>query len=218
MRKLLLRLIDNVRQEKPRWRGPVLKWGLAFFVVIPILAFSPSSRVEATTPPSSCPSLLFLVGYVERFSRPTEPFPVALSVGHALIRASRQSGLPLYLLVAVAQEESSFNPGAVNISTQDYGLFQIHYPFWQKFFRRREGRDYRGVRRKDLMEVDVNARMAADILSYDLKLSGGDVVEMLGRYSGRTGAAHESYVRHILRYSLEFKHYEGRGAEACPGP
>jgi len=217
MRKLLLRLIDNISQEKPCWRGPVLKRGLAFFVVIPILAFSPSSRVEAIPLPASCPSLVALVGYVERFSRPAEPFPVALSIGHALIRASRQSGLPLYLLVAVAQEESSFNPGAVNKGSQDYGLFQIHYPFWQKFFRRREGQDYRGVRRKDLMEVDVNARMAADILSYDLRLSGGDVVEMLGRYSGRTGVAHETYVRHILRYSLEFKQFEGEGAEACPG-
>ena len=111
-------------------------------MVIPVLAFSPSSRVEATTLPTSCPSLVTLVGYVEQFSRPTEPFPVALAIGRALIRASRQSGLPLYLLVAVAQEESSFNPGAVNRGSQDYGLFQIHYPFWQKFFRRRSGQSF----------------------------------------------------------------------------
>ena len=215
MRKLILRLIADSRLET-KWRGPVLRRGLAIFLCLSSVLLFPSYGETASLPSSSCAALVTLVDYVERYSRPPQSFPVALQIGQALIRASRKSRLPLYLLVAVAQEESSFNPGAVNAVSQDYGLFQIHYSFWQKFFRKREGENERRVSRKDLMGVEINARMAADILAYDLKLSRGDVVEMLGRYSGRTGAAHARYVQNILRYSFEYKHEEIRRKGACP--
>ena len=212
MRKLLLGL--RLPGQLPEGQGGSVARQTLFFCAFFLLLFIFPLSKKAGADSCSLPSV---AQYIASHSRPAESLPVSFRIAGALMAASRRTHLPLYLLVAVAQQESSFNPGAVNKGSQDYGLFQIHYPFWQKFFRRREGQDYRGVRRKDLMEVDVNARMAADILSYDLRLSGGDVVEMLGRYSGRTGVAHETYVRHILRYSLEFKRFEGDGAGTCPG-
>lgn len=121
-----------------------------------------------------------------------------------LVRGAKESGLPLYLLVAVAQRESSFNPLAVNRASRDYGLFQVHYPFWKRFFRKRVDGTLRRVGVEDLMRVPVNVRVGSMILAYDLRLSGGDMVEMLGRYSGRTGRSHERYVAGVLESSMEF--------------
>lgn len=215
MRKLFFRLTVGIR-SRPLSRGPVQGWGLVFFVsFLGFLTLFPFEDARAI-PPAFCPPIVTLVGYVERHSRPSQPLPVALRIGRALLEASRKARLPLYLLVALAQEESSFNPEAVNDASQDYGLFQIHYPFWKKYFRKRVGGNDLRMRRSDIMGVEVNAQMAADILSYDLKLSGGDVVQMLGRYSGRTGHAHDNYIRNILRYSLLFKRFESLEHGPCP--
>lgn len=216
MRKLLFRLIPGIRSG-PLPRGPVFGRGLVFFSFLGLLTSFPFADARAV-PDTRCSPIVTLVGYVEQYSRPSQPFPEALRIGRALLGASRKSSLPLYMLVALAQEESSFNPEAVNEASQDYGLFQIHYPFWKKYFRKRVGGNDRRVRRADIMRVEVNAHMAADILSYDLKLSGGDVVQMLGRYSGRTGRSHEKYIRNILRYSLAFKKYESAGKGSCRVP
>ncbi len=195
-------------------RGPVVSLGLVFFVTILCV----SGTLPWARGSKPCSSLLPLVGYIVQASRPHQPFPVALKIGRSLLWASSRTGLPLYLLVALAQEESSFNPSALNPGSEDYGLFQVHYPFWEKYFRKKDGRNLRRIRREDLMEISVNTRMAMDIVSYDLKLSRGDVVEMLGRYSGRTGEAQRRYVQQVLRYSLEFKHFESQNEGHCPGP
>ncbi|MDA8150212.1 MAG: transglycosylase SLT domain-containing protein [Nitrospiraceae bacterium] len=199
-------------------RGPVKSRGLVFFVSFLTVFFLYPFNDAGAIPEPLCSPLFSLVGYVERNSRPHQGFPDALRIGRAILSASRQSRLPLYILVALAQEESSFNPLAINAASRDYGLFQIHYPFWKKYFAKRKGGSNRPIRRTDIMEVEVNAQMAADILAYDLKLSGGDVVQMLGRYSGRTGLAHENYIRNILRYSLSYKQFEMRRQDGCPGP
>jgi soluble lytic murein transglycosylase-like protein len=117
--------------------------------------------------------------------------------------------------VALAQQESSFNPQAINESTGDYGLFQVHYPFWRMFFRKRVGKILSRLRPEDLLDASVNARVASMILSYDMKLSGGDMVEMLGRYSGRTGTEHKKYVSAILSHSMEFVRYSESVSPPC---
>ena len=196
-------------------RGSVLWKGLVFFIpIFFLLGFA--SKGEAQQPNSpSCNDLLPLVWYVEKHSRPRQTFPVSLEIGKALMEASRTSRIPLYLLVAVAQEESSFNPEAVNWGTQDYGLFQVHFPFWQKYFKKKQGKSVRNLSPSDLMEISANTQMASDILSYDLTLSKDDFIEMLGRYSGRKGAAEGRYVQHIFQYSLEFQALKKKNAGIC---
>ena len=60
------------------------------------------------------------------------------------------------------------------------------------------------MRRSDLLGIDVNVRAAALILAYDLRLSGGDPVGMLGRFSGRSGEAHRRYVEGVLKKGMGF--------------
>ena len=71
------------------------------------------------------------------------------------------------------------------------------------------------LRPEDLLKVSINARVASMILSYDLKLSHGDLVEMLGRYSGRSGEAHKKYVAGILSHSMEFVKYSKGASRLC---
>jgi len=153
--------------------------------------------------------------YIEGHSRPPQSFLSSWEIGRVLVRSSRETGLPLYLLLAIAQQESSFNPHAINGASQDYGLFQVHYPFWRMFFRKRVGKNLESLRPEDLMKVSINTKVAIMILSYDLKLSRGDMVEMLGRYSGRTGRAHKEYVADILSHSMAFVRYEGSIPPGC---
>lgn len=191
-----------------------MRRSLVFFLPIFLLGYASNGEAQQNISPS-CNDLLPLVWYVEQHSRPRQTFPVSLEIGKSLMKASHTSGLPLYILVAVAQEESSFNPEAINGATQDYGLFQVHYPFWQKFFKKREGKLERNLSPSDLMEIPTNTQMASDILSYDLKLSKNDFVEMLGRYSGRRGEAEGRYVQHIFQFSLEFQDLEKKNSGIC---
>ncbi|MGC8529175.1 MAG: transglycosylase SLT domain-containing protein [Leptospirillia bacterium] len=169
----------------------------AFFCLFFIFPLSKKARAD------SCP-LPPVAQYIVTHSRPPQPLPVSYRIARALIGASRRTHLPLYLLVAVAQQESAFNPGAVNLESGDYGLFQVHYRFWRSRLAKRSPQGLREIRRSDLLGIDVNVRAAALILVHDLRLAGGDPVGMLGRFSGRVGGAHRQYVEGVLAKGMEF--------------
>jgi hypothetical protein len=187
--------------------------------VLACMGFFPG-RAMASNWETSCALAtpdLFAARYIQAHSRPPLSSYSAWRIERALVRSSRETNLPLYLLVAIAQQESSFNVLAINPASRDYGLFQVHYPFWKMFFRKRVGQELAALRPEDLLKVSINARVATMILSYDLKLSHGDLVEMLGRYSGRSGEAHKKYVADILSHSMEFvKYSKGEASRLCP--
>lgn len=199
MRKLLFSLrLPGFSPEGQR--GSVARQTLFFCAVfLIVLAVVRPSVARA----DSC-SLSSVARYIAFHSRPPQPFPVSYRIASSLMSASRRTSLPLYLLVAVAQQESSFNPGAINPASGDYGLFQVHYEFWRTRLSKRSHQGLREIRRSDLLGIDVNVRAAALILSYDLRLSGGDPVGMLGRFSGRVGEAHRRYVEGVLKKGMGF--------------
>ncbi len=199
MRKLLFSLkLPGFFPEGQR--GSVARQTLFFCAVFLIASASVRPNLVWA---DSC-SLSAVARYIALHSRPPQPFPVSYQIASSLMAASRRTSLPLYLLVAVAQQESSFNPGAINPASGDYGLFQVHYEFWRTRLSKRSPRGLREIRRSDLLGIDVNVRAAALILSYDLRLSGGDPVVMLGRFSGRVGEAHRRYVEGVLKKGMGF--------------
>lgn len=202
MRKLLFSL--KLPGQLPEGQGgSVARQTLffcAFFLLVLLLFVFPLSKKAGA---DSC-SLSSVARYIASHSRPAQPLPVSFRIAGALMAASRRTHLPLYLLVAVAQQESSFNPGAVNLASGDYGLFQVHYRFWRSRLAKRSPQGLRAIRRSDLLGIDVNVRAASLILIHDLRLAGGDPVGMLGRFSGRVGGAHRQYVESVLAKGMEF--------------
>ena len=199
MRKLLLslRLPGHLPEGQ---RGSVARQTLffcAFFFLFFILPHPEKAGAN------SC-ALSSVAQYIATHSHPPQPLPVSFRIARALMAASRRTHLPLYLLVAVAQQESSFNPGAVNLESGDYGLFQVHYRFWRSRLAKRSPQGLRAIRRSDLLGIDVNVRAASLILVHDLRLAGGDPVGMLGRFSGRVGRAHRQYVEGVLAKGMGF--------------
>ncbi|MEC4682449.1 MAG: transglycosylase SLT domain-containing protein [Nitrospirota bacterium] len=223
-------LSDPILLEEIHPEGSAAKRSLFSFIIFQplamillwegVLAFmgyfsEPAMASEWETACSQVTPDLLAARYIQDHSRPSLSSYLAWEIARALVRSSHDTDLPLYLLVAIAQQESSFNVLAINASSGDYGLFQVHYPFWKVFFRKRVGQDLAMLRPEDLLKVSINARVASMILSYDLKLSHGDLVEMLGRYSGRSGEAHKKYVAGILSHSMEFVKYSKGNSRLC---
>ncbi|MHB8368714.1 MAG: transglycosylase SLT domain-containing protein [Leptospirales bacterium] len=207
MRKLLfgLKLPGFVPEGQG---GPVAQQAL-FFCALLWLLLRPADLLAA---PCSLPAVS---EYITSHSRPPQSSGTADRMAASLIAASQRTALPLYLLVAIAQQESSFNPRAVNRDSGDYGLFQVHYAFWRAHLARRSSRGLREIRRADLLSIDLNVRAAALILSHDLRLSGGDAVSMLGRWSGRVGEAHKRYVEGVLEKGMGFLNGLRRRGISC---
>ena len=199
MRKLLLGL--RLPGQLPEGQGGSVARQTLFFCAFFCTGFL--ALPPKTARADSCP-LPAVARYIATHSRPPQPLPVSLQIAASLEAASRRTSLPLYLLLAVAQQESSFDPGAINPASGDYGLFQVHYEFWRTRLSKRSPGGLRELRRSDLLGIDVNVRAAALILAYDLRLSGGDPVGMLGRVSGRSGEAHRRYVEGVLKKGMGF--------------
>lgn len=180
-------LSDPLRWDRSILKGSVLIRGLFLFSPVSLgaciltgsllaILWGRPETAWASDRTLTCRSLspeIVVARYIKGHSRPALSFLVSWKIGKLLVRSSRESSLPLYLLVALAQQESSFNPQAINESTGDYGLFEVHYPFWRMFFRKRVGKILSRLRPEDLLDASVNARVASMILSYDMKLSGG---------------------------------------------
>lgn len=196
MRKLLLGLRLPGRFPEGQ-RGPVAQQALFFCALLGLL-LRPMPLLAAPCPLSG------VAEYIASHSRPPQSGRTSERIAASLISASRRTGLPLYLLVAIAEQESAFNPMAVNRDSGDYGLFQVHYAFWKAHLARRSPWGLREIRRSDLLNIDLNVRAAGLILSHDLRLSGGDAVSMLGRWSGRVGKAHKRYVEGVLEKGMAF--------------
>lgn len=189
-----------------------------FFLLPALLGFP--GRLYWAEPARSADCLpalspVLLGRYLQAHSRPRLSSDGALTMARELIRSSRTGPIPLYLLVAIARQESSFNPAAVNRASDDYGLFQVHFPFWKRFFEKKTQAGESPLRRKDLLRVGINVAVASRIMAYDLGLSGGDMILMLGRYSGRVGEPFRRYVSGVMYNSLDLARYQRRVGRPC---
>lgn len=128
-------------------------------------------------------------------------------IARYILLESRRERIPPYVAVAIAQEESGFNPRALNRKTEDYGLFQVHFPFWKRYFARQTSGSLIPIRREDLFGIAVNVRVGMMILRHDIDLERGDYARGIGRYSGRKGVAKLVYEQKVVANEVSFISY-----------
>ncbi|MHB1927586.1 MAG: lytic transglycosylase domain-containing protein [Leptospirillum sp.] len=137
-------------------------------------------------------------------------------IARHILLESRREGIPPYVAVAIAQEESGFDPRALNRKTEDYGLFQVHFPFWKRYFARQASGSLIPIRREDLFGIAVNVRVGMMILRHDIDLERGDYARGIGRYSGRRGVGKLVYEQKVVANEVSFVSYAMSNAHGGP--
>lgn len=137
-------------------------------------------------------------------------------IARHILLESRREKIPPYVAVAIAQEESGFNPRALNRKTEDYGLFQVHFPFWKRYFARQTSGSLIPIRREDLFGIAVNVRVGMMILRHDIDLERGDYARGIGRYSGRKGVGKLVYEQKVVANEVSFVSYAMSNAHGGP--
>jgi soluble lytic murein transglycosylase-like protein len=127
-----------------------------------------------------------------------------------IVIESDREGIPVYLAVAVAQQESGFDPRALNRASRDYGLYQIHFAFWKRYFARKGPEGLTPLRPDDLMSIPVNVRVGLMILGHDYELERGNLARTIGLYSGRKGPERDAYVDRVLKNEVKFLSFLSR--------
>ena len=95
------------------------------------------------------------------------------TIKQKIINYANQIGLDPKLALAVAQQESGFNPNAVGDSGNSFGLYQIHKPSHP---------DYKGG-----TDVDANIKYGLNLLKKHYDTYGGDVDKVLWAYNAGAG-------------------------------
>jgi hypothetical protein len=110
---------------------------------------------------------------------------------------ARRQGVRPELALAVAQKESSFNPGAVGDNGAAVGLFQLHAAAAQDA----------GISPEQRWDIDSNIRAGVAYLRQQLARFGGDEAAALQAYNGgaanvergTVSSAAQSYAADVLR-------------------
>ena len=131
-----------------------------------------------------------------------------------IVRAAREMGLEVELLLAVAKVESSFRPYALNVGGRphfptslgeatrildrsgdgvDIGLFQVHFAIWG---------DRLGLTKRDLLDPYQNSLAGAKILKGSIEAWG--LEEGVGRYHSSRPERWRPYSKRVLK---TFDHY-----------
>lgn len=158
-------------------------------------------------PPPDPQKLGILARYISLHSTRQLTPALCQKIARHILQESRRERVPLSVAVAIAQEESGFNPLALNRKTEDYGLFQVHFPFWKRYFARRISGSLIPLRREDLFGIAVNVRVGILILRHDINLERGDYARGIGRYSGRKGAGKLLYEQKVVANEVSFVAY-----------
>lgn len=182
--------------------GVSLRSAVLSFFIICFLSFSRLSSALAIEAPGE--TLKFLSDYISLHAKTHMAASVRSSISRNLLLESRRQRVPLYLAVAIVQQESGFDPHALNSPSQDYGLFQVHFPFWRRYFARHEPGGYRPLQPEDLFQIPVNVRVGLMILKHDLTLERDDAARGVGLYSGRKGESRALYVERVFRNEVSF--------------
>ncbi|GIM48452.1 hypothetical protein DNHGIG_40010 [Collibacillus ludicampi] len=136
----------------------------------------------------------YLTGYIGEV--PTYLIPIFQS-------AAKKYNVPFELLMAIAKQESTFNPEAVGPPFQEngqiircLGLMQIHPNTWAKF-----KVDGDGDGQINIFDAADNAFTGAHYLRYLIDEYHGDLHKVLYQYSGGS----ETYVNNVLGMADTFK-------------
>ncbi|MHB1285776.1 MAG: transglycosylase SLT domain-containing protein [Leptospirales bacterium] len=190
--------------------GPFLFFRLRIILFLALLFFS-SIFSEYIFPPasvmaqeSSKSQINFLADYIALHSRTPMSSSIRSRISWSLLGESRRQNVPIYLAVAVVQQESGFDPDALNASSQDYGLFQVHFPFWRRYFARKKDGKLHPLHPEELFQIPVNVHVGMMILKHDLDLEKNDLAKGIGLYSGRKGEARSVYLDRIYKNEIAF--------------
>lgn len=104
------------------------------------------------------------------------PKDLATQVAKAKVESSHKYGIPIHVGLAIALQESTFNPRAVSYNGSSFGFMQINCSAWCKRF---------GVSRDDLFKVETNIDLGYRILALNLQRTG-NMKEALASYYGST--------------------------------
>jgi soluble lytic murein transglycosylase-like protein len=113
--------------------------------------------------------------------------------------AAQAHQVPKALLLAIAKQESNFNPAAVGRNpngTQDIGLMQINSG-WLPTLRRY------GVTEQHLLDPCVNLHVGAWILAGNIRQLGY-TVNALGAYNAVTPSKRLAYAKKVLGHAQRF--------------
>ena len=108
-------------------------------------------------------------------SYPSVPREVASLISEAISRYSYTYDVPVELMVAIMEQESSFNPQAIG-SSGERGLMQIHPKWWKDFL----GLD----NKRDLHDIAFGTECGARILKQLLEETRGNLKLALKKYNG----------------------------------
>lgn len=201
---------SNTEEKAPSKSGPfsflMLRVAL-FFSLFCILLFSSgtlSHPFRASASEVSEQEIDFLSGYIALHAKTHLSPLVRRQIARSLLKESRRQHVDLYLAIGVVEQESGFDPRALNSASQDYGLFQVHFAFWRRYFARRVPGGLNPLQPNELFLIPVNVRVGLMILKHDLKIEKNDTVRGLGLYSGRKGSERETYVERVLQNEISF--------------
>lgn len=127
-----------------------------------------------------------------------KPFMSRQDVQSMIVNIAQQEGVDPSLALAVAQQESGFNPSAVGDGGKSFGLFQIHQPSHP---------DYKGG-----TNPEANARYGIRYLKNLLDANNGNVHDALWSYNAGSGnkakgvlpASTKQYIANITNLAGQF--------------
>jgi len=119
---------------------------------------------------------------------PMVPVEVTDLIGKASVEASQDQNVPVDLILAVIQAESTFNPYAK--TTNCHGLMQINLKFWP-------------VSLSEAHSIYGGIWHGTRILKYYLDRNKGNVIKALEGYRG--DPTDKTYVGKVLAYQKKWK-------------
>ena len=178
--------------------------GSALFFLLPS---GPSASSLADARKDKTPDVSVVSRYIALHAIRPLPANLCQEMARRLLLESRRENVPPYVALAVAEQESSFNPQALNRQTDDYGLFQVHFPFWKRYFARKSSGTLVPLKPEELFDMDVNIRVGLLILRHDIDVEKGNIARGVGLYSGRKGEKRMIYEQQVVANEVRFLSY-----------
>jgi hypothetical protein len=121
--------------------------------------------------------------------------PEFTQIARAVYHKSKQYGFSPYLIMALIQVESNFDPGAIS-TVGAYGLMQVNYSVWK---------DTLEIDYDRVFEIEYNIELGLKILKHYYKKAAGNIFMALFRYNNGYKYNNTGYNKKIVAT----KYYSG---------
>lgn len=138
----------------------------------------------------------FIAGVLMLLSLPASAVDKDAPYQQCFVDAAQKQGVPHEVLMAIAKQESNFNPNAINRSNKDgssdYGIMQIN-SWWLPELKKQ------GVGVKDLMNPCINIHIGAWIFAQGVAKHGW-TWKGIGAYNARSDHFRYRYAQNVIRH------------------